>query len=111
MAKGFGIAGLVLAILSAFAFYGFNFAAIWLSMICSTVAALNGDRAFSIASALIAAAGLIIFSPITLAAIVTAAHMGDYAGLVFGFVPLGFPVVAILIDAARRSGVSAEHAN
>lgn len=104
MAKGFGIAALVLAILSMFSPYGVNFAVIWVGMICATVAALNGDRGLTIASVVIAFAGLLLFAPVTLAAIVNAAHMGDYAGLIFGFAPMGIAIVALVIDAARRSG-------
>lgn len=106
MAKGFGIAALVLAILSAFAMYGFNFATIWLGMICAAIAALNGDRGFSIASILIAGAGLLIFSPFTLGAIWASAHYGDYSGIVLGFAPFGIAIMALLVDVSRRAGPS-----
>lgn len=106
MGKGFGIAGLVLAILSAFAAYGFNFGAIWIAMILCTVAALSGDRAFSIASILIAAVGLLLFSPLTLGVITVNANHGDYGAAIAGFLPFAFPIAALLVDAAKRSSGS-----
>lgn len=103
MAKGFGIAALVLAILSLLSPYGINFAVIWAAMICAAVAGLNGDRGLTIASALIAFAGLWVFAPLTLAAILNAANMGDYTGLIFGFLPISFPIVGLVIDASRQA--------
>ena len=95
MAKGFGIAALVLAILSTFAAYGFNFGAIWLSMIACTVAVWNGDRAFTIASVVIAGAGLLLFSPLTMAVIaVNASGRGDYSAAIMAFLPFAFPILA-----------------
>ena len=95
MAKGFGIAALVLAIMSAFAVYGFNFGAIWLSMIAATVAIWNGDRAFSIASFVIALVGLLLFSPVTMAAIaINASGRADYSLAFIAFLPFALPLLA-----------------
>ena len=95
MAKGFGIAALVLAIMSTFAVYGFNFGAIWLSMIAATVAIWNGDRALSIASFVIALVGLLLFSPLTMAAIaVNASGRSDYSLAVIAFLPFALPGLA-----------------
>lgn len=106
MARGFGIAGLVLAVLSTFAFYGFNFAAIWLAMILCSIAILNGERALSIASLLIAAAGLLIFSPMTMGTILNDAHHGHSAMMYIGFLPFAFPILALIIDVVRRHSVA-----
>ncbi|MGA7673684.1 MAG: hypothetical protein WCA78_01400 [Rhizomicrobium sp.] len=108
MAKGFGIAALVLAILSMFSPYGINFAAIWLAMICATVAVFSGDRGLSIAATVIAIAGMLIFSPLTLAAIMAGANHSDDAGIVVvGVVPFAFPIFALAMvyvrDAFRPS--------
>ncbi len=103
MAKRFGIAALVLAILSMFSPYAINFAVIWVGMICAAVAALNGDRGLTIASVVIAFAGLLLFAPVTLAVILTAAHSSDYAFLIIGCAPMGIATVALVIDATRRS--------
>lgn len=103
MAKGFGIAGLVLAILSAFAAYGFNFGAIWLSMIACGIAAFQGDRVFTIASVVIAAAGLLLFSPITLAVVMTNLHGGNSGAVIMAFAPFLIPIIAIVINARKAA--------
>jgi hypothetical protein len=59
----------------------------------------------------IAFAGLLVFSPVTLAAIANAAKHGDYAGFIFGFVPLAFPVIAMIIDSVGRSGKESTSTN
>lgn len=104
MAKGFGIAALVISILSMFSPYIVNFAAIWIAMICAIIAALNGDRGLTIGAVVLAAAGLLLFAPVSLAVIVNEAHRSDYGPLVLVFFPIVAAIIALIIDAARRSG-------
>ena len=63
MAKGFGIAALVFALLAIPVPFGFVLSAI--AMICAAVAALAGDRTFTIASLVIAAVNTFVLSPST----------------------------------------------
>jgi len=103
MGKGFGIAALVLAILSTLSPYGVNFAVIWIGMICAIVAALNGDRGLTIASIVIAGAGLLLFAPLTLGVILSGGGRGDYGYFFLAFGPVAAAVIALVVDAMRRS--------
>jgi hypothetical protein len=103
MAKGFGIAALVLAILSVFAAYGFNFFSIWIAMLCASVAALNGERAFTISSIIIGLAGLLLFSPITMGVIAINLNGGHDGVAILGFAPFLLPIAALVADVARKS--------
>jgi hypothetical protein len=102
MGKGFGIAALVLAILSTLSPYGVNFAVIWIAMICSALAALGGDRGLTIASVTIAGAGLLLFAPVTLGVIWNEWRQGDNAPLFLAFLPMAIPVVALVIVSIHR---------
>lgn len=109
MRQGFGIAALVVAIVSIFAFYGFNFVLIWVAMICAGVAALNGDRAFSIASMVVALTGLVILSPVTMAAVAVDRHNGNWFGVIIAFAPFLLPIVGMVVgsrNSASEAGVS-----
>ena len=69
MAKGFGIVGLVIAIIAIFvplvAIY-----VMWLGLIVATVGALVGDRIFTVITWVVTVANIVFFSPITLALLI-----------------------------------------
>jgi len=103
VAKGFGIAALVLAILSVFALYGFNFVTIWLAMICAAIAAMNGERPFTIASVIISFVGLVIFSPVTMAVVWGNLKGGHDQIALLAFSPFVLPIAALIVDVARKA--------
>ena len=107
MAKGVGIAGLVLAIFSAFAVYGFNFAAIWFSMGCCIAAILNGERVYSIASMVVALVGLLLFSPITMAAVLLQVGLGSLGLPFIAFFPFLAAAGALIYDSSRVTPAAA----
>ncbi len=96
MKQGFGIAALVVAILAIFVpFYSVVVSGV--ALILAAVAALAGDRPFAIATPLIAAANLFLFSPVTLAGL---AHSSG--GWVIVLIFLALPVAAIALNASGK---------
>lgn len=74
MAKGIGIAGFTLILVSVFLPVGVNLFALWLALILCTIAAFGGDKVYSIASIIVGAATLIFLSPLTLLALAVGAE-------------------------------------
>src|SRR5262245_32489584 len=100
MAKGFGIAALVFALLAIPLPFGFVLSAI--AMICAAIAALAGDRGFAIASLVIAAVNTFVLSPTTYMFL----HGGDPGARAF-FVTLvlifgALPIVAIVLNSSGK---------
>lgn len=108
MGKGFGIAALVIAIISAFAAYGFNIVATWIAMICAMVGIFNGERPLSIGALVVAFVGLLLFSPLTLGAL-TQENAG-IGGPLFAFGPYALPLIALGVASRKEQQSSTPHA-
>lgn len=101
MAKGLGIAALVLSILAIFVPVITIFV-VWLAMILAAVGGFFGERAFAIASVLVSLVNLILLSPMT-----WAAFAGENAGggaffqtvTVILFIA---PIVAMIVGAKKQ---------
>ena len=95
MAKGFGIAALVLAIVAIFV-PGYGTLLSGLALILAAIGALAGDRAFAVATPLIAAANAYFLSPL----LWHAAGQGGSGGVVLLILAfLALPLVAIGLNA------------
>jgi hypothetical protein len=105
MAKGFGIAGLVLAILAIFV----PLAGIFISgiaVVCAVVAALAGDRVFATAVPLIAGVNTFFLSASVwiMMAQQSQAERSSFTFLVLAFVAA--PFVAMILNATGKIGIS-----
>ena len=100
MAKGFGIAALVVAIIAIFVpFYGIHLSAI--ALILAALAALAGDRAFAVATPIIAAADAYFLTPSLWLAMKGTEQSGGSGGLWMGLIVfLAAPFVAIALNAS-----------
>lgn len=99
MGKGFGIAALAISIISVFMPYGFNIFTVWVAMLCAAGAVYTGDRAFAVASFIIALAGLVILSPLTMTAV------AKYPGPVVPFLvfaPFALPIAGFVLARMRE---------
>lgn len=103
MKQGFGIAGLIIAFLAIFAPYGVNIAAVVIAMLLVCIAALAGDRAWAIATSLLSAANLFLFSPLTLAALGVG---GGSWVIIIALCILALPIVAIALNASGKMAIS-----
>ena len=68
MAKGLGIAGLVVALIALFAPLPLNVILLLLMALILVVAALGGERVFTVASVVISTVNVLVLSPVTLGA-------------------------------------------
>lgn len=102
MAKGFGIAALVVAILAIFTpVVGILLSA--LALVLASIGALAGDRAFAVATPLIAGVNTFFLSPSTWIHIENARHDSGISALMIGFyVLLAAPVIAIALNASGK---------
>jgi FHA domain len=104
MAKGLGIAGLVLAIVAIFTPVVSLFVTL-IAMVLVSVAALFGDRVFAVAAVTIGAVNTFFLSPLTLVAMVgEAGGHGSYYLLIIALVFLVSPIVAIVLNASGKLG-------
>jgi hypothetical protein len=106
MGKGLGIAALVLSILSLFSPIFVNITALWVAMGCATFAVVNGDKGLSIAAVVIGLAGIVLFSPMTLAALGVSLDNHSYRFAMVVFLPFAFPIVALIEQAMRHPAAS-----
>ena len=106
MAKGFGIVGLVIAIIAIFvplvAIY-----VMWLGLIVATVGALVGDRIFTVITWVVTIANIVFFSPITLALLIgqqAAAEESGGSGILLTITIVLFiaPIVAMILNATGK---------
>ena len=74
-----GIAALIVAVLSGFAWLPLNLGAATLSTVLSVVASLHGERKYAVISSVVVGAVLIFLSPITLGMIWALAQHGNPA--------------------------------
>jgi hypothetical protein len=103
LTRTFGVAGFLLAALSMSFNHGGNLALIWIAMAASALAALGGRRAFPLAALATGATGLLVFSPITLAAIVGNARSGSWLLAFAAIVPFCFPIVAMILSGSQAA--------
>ena len=99
----FGIAGLIVAVLSAFAWLPFNLGAGGLSIVLSVVAILHGERTYAVITPVVVAAALMFLSPITLGIIWGLAQFGNPGPLLLVLAFLAAPFVAIVYDDGQRA--------
>lgn len=106
MAKPFGIAALVFAILFLVVPFGPNFVVGPVAVLCATVAALAGDRVFSIVTSIVYLVGYFFLSPVTLAAIggatIASGNEGNPIFVFLGGVPGLLPLIGIALNATGR---------
>jgi hypothetical protein len=110
MAKALAAVGFVLALLSMGAAHGINLALIWAGMLCCGFAALHGYKFSTLGTVAVAATGLLVFSPLTLAAIFGNAARGDWTLAVLAIVPLLLPLAAMLFAGKRPGGAGLRRA-
>lgn len=100
MGKGFGIAALVFALLAIFMPMGFVLSAI--AMVLAAVAALAGDRTFTIASLAIAAVNTIFLSPSTWI-MLGGGDPGARSAMLTGIIIFGgLPILAMILNASGK---------
>lgn len=102
----FGIAGLIVAVLSAFAWLPLNLGAAGLSLALSVAAILHGERTYAVITPLVVGAVLMFLSPITLGMIWGLAQHGNPGPLLLVLAFLAAPFGAIAYDNAQREGAA-----
>jgi hypothetical protein len=95
MEKSFGIAGIIAAVVAIIAPYGLNLAVIAVALLLVSAGALAGERTFAVAAALVCAANIFVFSPLTLLAVMGAENEGGFLGVVLVFLALPFAAIAL----------------
>ena len=107
MAKGFGIVGLVIALIAIFVPLVAIFV-MWLGLIVATVGALLGDRIFTVITWVVTVANIVFFSPITLALLIgeqaAAEESGGGSGILLTITIVLFiaPIAAIILNATGK---------
>jgi hypothetical protein len=100
-----GVIGLIVAIISAFAWFPVNIGAAALSSVLSVVAVFYGERIYAALTPLVIGAVLIFSSPITLATILSLALDGNPGPLLLAMLFLAAPFGAMAYqNAQRRAG-------
>ena len=100
MAKGFGIAALVFALLAIFFPIGIVLSGI--AMLLASIAALAGDRTFTIASLAIAIVNTFALSPSTWI-MLQGGDPGAQAAMTTAIlVGIGLPIVAMILNATGK---------
>jgi hypothetical protein len=100
MAKGFGIAALVIAVIAIFVPIPAWLFLAWLALLLAALGALAGDRTFAVAVPLLVAANTILMSPLTLAWLTNAPDAGPL-GIIHIIATL-VPFVAIGLNATGK---------
>lgn len=101
MAKGFGIAALVVALLGI-AVPIVTIFVIWLALVLAALAGFLGDKAFPIATVLTCLINLVFFSPLTWAALFGESLQGGSTLKVTTIILFITPLVALVIGAITR---------
>jgi hypothetical protein len=103
MAKGFGIAGLAIAIIAIFIpFFGLYVSVV--AVILAAVAALAGDRIFATATTLIAFVNTMFLSPSTWLSLYTPTYRGFMTVMILIIGSL--PFIAMALNAASKASRS-----
>lgn len=101
MGKGLGIAALILILLGMFIpFIGIFIT--WLALALATVAALSGDRTFSIATGVIGIVGVIFFSPLLWVAGAGESMQGKSFIQIVTIVTLLGPFIGVALNATGK---------
>jgi hypothetical protein len=103
MAKGFGIAALVFAILAIFIPLGIVLSVV--AIVLAIVAALAGDKIFSIATALIALVNTFVLSPSTWILLAGSDANASSVLKVFFFVICMLPIGAVALRSAGKLSI------
>jgi hypothetical protein len=100
MAKGFGIAALVFALIAIFIPFGFVLSGIAILLAC--VAALAGDRTFTIATTVIAVVNTLFLSPSTWIFLGGNDPSAQRAMTTMIVVGVALPIIAIVLNATGK---------
>lgn len=105
MVLGFGITALILTVLAIFAPGGINLILVAIAVTLSIVAALFGDRAFSIITSILSYVNILLLSPATLFSLSmmegkTQEH-GWTGPLIFVLIGIALPIVAVGLNASN----------
>jgi hypothetical protein len=103
MSTGLGIAALVFGILSIF-IPVISLYVVWLALALATIAALSGDKTYSIATFVICLVNVLFLSPATWMAFSGEALSRGSALKVFTIVMFVAPIAGILLSLVRRKG-------
>lgn len=102
MAKGFGIAALIVALI-AFMVPVFGFMVSWFAAALATIAALSGERVFATATVLVAAVNTFFLSPLTLAMFVGEGQQeGQPLLLIVTIFLFAAPFIAMMLNATGK---------
>ncbi len=106
MAKGFGIVGLVIAIIAIFVPVVALFV-MWIALAVVTVGALFGERIFAVITWVVTIANILVFSPLTLVALVgeqaaTQETGGNPVLLIITLILFAAPIAAIILNATGK---------
>lgn len=108
MKTGFGIAALILAIIALFIPIPIWLYTAWVALLLAVIAALAGDRAFSIAVMALTVANTLFFSPLTLAALISTGDQGGLGLLVVHIIAMILPLAAIILNATGKLVLDSE---
>ncbi len=105
MRLGFGLSGLIVAILSFFIpVYGIFIG--WLGLALVTIAALSGERGLTIATVILSVVNYMLFSPMLWVA-ETGAGLSGVPGFVLPtFLIVAAPIVGIILNATGKFALS-----
>ena len=102
MAKGFGIAALIVALI-AFGVPVVGLFVSWLAAVLAVIAALAGDRVFATVTALVAVVNTFFLSPLTLAMFIGEGQQeGQPVLLIATIVIFAAPFIAMMLNATGR---------
>jgi hypothetical protein len=102
----FGIAALIVGVLTAVAWFPLNLGAGALAIGLSIVAILHGERVYAVIAPVVIAAVLLFLSPLTLGVILGMAGYGNPLPLLLVLAALAAPFGVMAHDNARRGGTA-----
>jgi hypothetical protein len=106
-----GIAGLIVAVISALAWFPFNLGAAGLASVLSLVAVLHGERVYALIAPVVIGAAFLFLSPVTLGIILLQARLGNPLPLLLVVAFVVAPFGAIALDNGRAgSGLGSARA-
>jgi hypothetical protein len=100
MAKGLGIAALVISILSIFVPV-VTLYVVWLALALAAVAGFLGDRVFPIASLVICLVNIVFLSPLTWAALAGESMSGGFFLKIGTIIMFIAPIVGLILGAKK----------
>jgi len=106
MNKGLGIAALVIGVFSIIV-PGVSLFVVWVALILATVAALSGDKTYSIATFVICLVNVLFLSPATMMAFAGERLSGGSSLKILTIILFLAPIAVLLISAVKRNAKSA----